>query len=52
MVEEIKSLYKNETWDMVKLTNGRKVVSRKWVFKKNIGATCQVEKFKASLVVK
>jgi hypothetical protein len=44
MVEEIESLHKNETWDLVELPNGRKIVGRKWVFKKNMNATGQVEK--------
>jgi hypothetical protein len=34
MVEEMKSLYKDEMWDLVKLTNGRKLIRRKWVFNK------------------
>jgi hypothetical protein len=51
MVEEMESLHKNETWDLVKLPSVRKHVSRKWVFKKKMNATGQVEKFKALLVV-
>jgi hypothetical protein len=52
MVEEMESLHKNETWDVVKLPIGRNLVGSKWVFKKNMNATCQVEKFKARLVAK
>jgi hypothetical protein len=52
MVEEMESLHKNETWDLVELPNGRKHVGSKWVFKKKLNATGQVEKFKARLVVK
>jgi hypothetical protein len=47
MVEEMESLHKNETWDLVKLPNGRKPIGSKWVFKKKLNATGQVEKFKA-----
>jgi hypothetical protein len=36
MVEEMKSLYKNETWDLVKLPSGRNYVGSKWVFKKKM----------------
>jgi hypothetical protein len=52
MVEEMESLHKNETWDLVKLPSGRKLVNSKWVFKKKMNLTRQVEKFKAQLVVK
>lgn len=37
---------------MVMLPNGRKPIGRKIMFKKNVNATCQVEKYKARLVVK
>jgi hypothetical protein len=52
MVEEMESLHKNETWDLVKLPSGIKHVGSKWVFKKKMNATGQVEKFKARLVAK
>jgi hypothetical protein len=44
MVKEMKYLYKNETWDMVKLPNGRKPFSSNWVFKKKLNAASQVKK--------
>jgi hypothetical protein len=47
MVEEMESLHKNGTWDLVKLPNGRKPINSKWVFKKNLNEIGQVEKFKA-----
>jgi hypothetical protein len=52
MVEEMKSLHKNETWDLVKLTSGRKLVSIKWVLNKNMNVAGQIEKFKSRLVEK
>ena len=52
MVEEMESLYKNETCYLVKLPSGRNPISRKWVFKKKMNVTGQVEKFKDRLVVK
>jgi hypothetical protein len=36
MVEEMELLYKNETWDLVKLPIGRNPIGCKWVFKKNM----------------
>ena len=52
MVKEMESLYKNETWDLVKLPSGRNPIGSKWVFKKKMNAAEQVEKFKARLVAK
>jgi hypothetical protein len=36
MVKEMESLHKNEMWDLVELPSGRKLVSNKWVLKKNM----------------
>jgi hypothetical protein len=47
MVEEMESLYKNKTWNLVKLPSGRNIFCRKWVLNKNMNAAGQVEKFKA-----
>jgi hypothetical protein len=52
IVEEMESLHKNETWDLVKLPSGKKLVGRKWVFKKKMNVAGQVKKFKARLVAK
>ncbi|KAG8478903.1 hypothetical protein CXB51_028748 [Gossypium anomalum] len=53
MQEEMESLHKNKTWDLVKLPKGKKTVRCKWVFKKKEG-TPRVEepKYKARLVAK
>ncbi|KAG8472449.1 hypothetical protein CXB51_034191 [Gossypium anomalum] len=37
MQEEMESLHKNKTWDLVKLPKGKKTVRCKWVFKKKKG---------------
>jgi hypothetical protein len=52
MVKEMESLYKNETWVLVKLLSGRNPIGSKWVFKKNMNAAGQVKKFKGHLVAK
>ncbi|KAG8478601.1 hypothetical protein CXB51_028410 [Gossypium anomalum] len=53
MQEEMESLHKNRTWDLVKLPKGKKAVRCKWVFKKKKG-TPRVEerRYKARLVAK
>ena len=53
MGEEIESLHKNQTWELVKPPKGQKIVGCKWVFKKKEG-TPGVEdtRFKARLVAK
>eukprot|EP00253_Pinus_taeda_P036609 PITA_36609 len=47
MVDEIASLHKNEAWDLVELSAGRKPIGRKWVFKRKINVEEKVEKYKA-----
>ena len=51
--EEMESLHKNGTWDMVRLPKWKKVIWCKWVFKKTKG-TPGVEnaRYKARLVAK
>ncbi|KAG8482498.1 hypothetical protein CXB51_024223 [Gossypium anomalum] len=53
MQEEMESLHKNRTWDLVELPKGKKAVRCKWVFKKKEG-TPEVEEsnYKARLVAK
>jgi hypothetical protein len=52
MVKEMEYVYNNEMWDLVEIPNGSKHFGRKWVFKKKLNTTCQVDKFKARLVAK
>ena len=53
MQEEMESLQKNKTWELVKLPKGKKVVRCKWVFKKKEGTSSSEEpRFKARLVAK
>ena len=37
MQEEMESLHKNGTWDLVKLLKKKKTIRGKWVFKRNEG---------------
>ena len=52
MVDEMASLHKNEAWDLVELSAGRKPIGRKWVLKKKMNVEGKVEKYKARLVAK
>ena len=46
MKEEMESLRKNDTWDMVPLPNGRNPIGSKCVFKIKTNGAGQVEKLK------
>ena len=46
------SLHKNDAWDLVELSAGRKPIGSKWVFKNKRYAEGKVEKYKAWLVAK
>ena len=50
MKSEIKSLEKNQVWDLEKLPEGRSTVGCKWVFKTKLDAQGNVERYKARLV--
>src|ERR1044072_582813 len=53
MQEEMESLKKNETWDLVPLPKGKKAIGCKWVYKKKPAVSeKEWEKFKARLVAK
>ena len=50
--DEYQSLLDNDTWDLVKLPRGRKVIGCKWVFKVKHDGDGEVERFKGRLVAK
>ena len=52
MKEEMDSLAKNNTWDVVELPEGRSVVGCKWVFKLKRKVDGSIERYKARLVAK
>jgi len=38
MLEEMKSLHKNDTWELSELPKGKKSISYKWVLAKKYGS--------------
>ena len=50
--DEIESIEKNRTWDLVDLPFGEKPIGLKWVFKLKLNADGSINKFKARLVAK
>ncbi|KAL4384756.1 hypothetical protein GQ457_15G014670 [Hibiscus cannabinus] len=53
MVEEMESLRKNQTWELVRLPEGKKAIGCKWVYnRKPAVSEKEGEKFKAQLVAK
>eukprot|EP00253_Pinus_taeda_P035879 PITA_35879 len=52
MNEEYRSLLANDTWDLVPLPKGRKLVRCKWVYRTKYGPDGKFDKHKARLVAK
>ncbi|GAU30142.1 hypothetical protein TSUD_360350 [Trifolium subterraneum] len=52
MIDELKSIEKNRTWDMCKLPSDKRAIHVKWVYKMKQNPEGQVIKHKARLVVK
>ena len=52
MIEEMKALHKNSTWELVELPRGHKTVGCKWVFTIKHKADGSIERYKARLVAK
>ncbi|GMI88485.1 hypothetical protein HRI_002517800 [Hibiscus trionum] len=52
MDEEIKSIEKNNTWELSELPKGHEAIRVKWIFKKKKNARAEVVRYKARLVVK
>lgn len=52
MNEEIATLKKNVTWDLVPFPEGQTPVGYKWVFKKKMGPNGSIEKHKEKFVTK
>lgn len=53
MEEELESLHKNKTWDLVELPKDKSAVGCKWIFQRREALSEKdEEKFKAQLLVK
>ena len=52
MNEEIKPLNKNQTWEIVDLPKGKKIVGCKWVFVVKYNVDGSLERYKSRLVAK
>eukprot|EP00253_Pinus_taeda_P032682 PITA_32682 len=52
MEEEMDSLAKNNTWDLIELPHGRSVIGCKWVFKLKWKIDGSIKRYKARLVAK
>ena len=50
VLEEMKALEDNETWELVELPSGKKVVGSKWVFSVKYRPNGTIERYKARLV--
>ena len=49
---EYRSLMMNDTWDLVPLSKGRKLVRSKWVYRTKYASDGSVERLKARLISK
>ncbi|XP_027767916.1 uncharacterized protein LOC114074245 [Solanum pennellii] len=52
MIEEIQAIEKNQTCDLVDLSEGKNVIGLKWIFKTKYNADGSVKRHKARLVPK
>jgi hypothetical protein len=52
MDEELSTLYKKDTWDLVPLAPGKSVVGCRWVYKIKTNSDGSIERYKARMVAK
>nr|GEZ67913.1 retrovirus-related Pol polyprotein from transposon TNT 1-94 [Tanacetum cinerariifolium] len=52
MCEELKSVTKNETWELVNLLPNKNVVGLKWLYKTKMDSNGEIQKYKARIVAK
>jgi hypothetical protein len=52
MIEELASIEKNQTWELVELPPNKKAIQVKWVFKLKLNPNGTIAKYKARLVAR
>lgn len=52
MIDELNSIEKNQTWELIQLPDGKKAIDVKWVFKLKSNREGKVVKHKARLVAR
>jgi len=53
MMEEMNSLHKDDTWELIELPKGKKAIGCKWVFaKKQESLNDDIVNYKARVIVK
>jgi len=52
MLDELNSIEKNQTWDLVKLPDGNNAIDVKWVFKLKLNPEGKIVKHKARLLAR
>lgn len=52
MEEDISSINKNDTWDLMELSKGKKHVRCKWIYKIKYNVNGSIERYKERLVTK
>ena len=52
MAEELNALEENNTWNIVKLLPGKKVVGSRWVYKTKLKANGSIERHQVRLVAR
>jgi hypothetical protein len=52
MIEEYKSILKNDVWEVVPRPQGKSIVTSKWIYKIKHATNDSVEKFKAIFVAR
>jgi hypothetical protein len=52
MDEEYNALMENQTWDLVPLPKGRKLVRCRWIFRTKMATNGEISKYKSRLVAK